>query len=67
MIVPKRTNKRKVRTKELIAKWTNCLKLYEEHLAGDKWEYMVTLDEAWVMEKEEFAMWIEESCHLKIG
>jgi transposase len=25
---------------------TNCRKLYEKHLAGDKWKYAVTLDEA---------------------
>jgi len=26
----------------------NCRKLYRRHLAGDKWEFMVTLDEAWM-------------------
>lgn len=27
---------------------TFCRILYENHLAGDKWKYIVTLDEAWV-------------------
>jgi hypothetical protein len=27
---------------------TNCRRLYEQHLAGGKSEYMVTLDEAWL-------------------
>lgn len=27
---------------------TNCRKLYEGYLAGDKWQYVVTLDEAYV-------------------
>src|ERR1700678_118632 len=27
---------------------TNCRKLYERHLSGDKWMFVVTLDEAWV-------------------
>jgi hypothetical protein len=27
---------------------TNCRKLYENHLAADRGEYIVTLDEAWV-------------------
>lgn len=27
---------------------TNCRKLYERYLAGDKWQYVVTLDEAYV-------------------
>lgn len=27
---------------------TNSRKLYEDHLAGVKWEYVVTLDEAWM-------------------
>ena len=29
-------------------RFTNCRKLYERNLAGDKWEYLVTLDEAWL-------------------
>lgn len=27
---------------------TNCRKLYERYLAGDKWKFVVTLDEAWI-------------------
>ena len=27
---------------------TNCRKLYEDHLAADKWKYVVSLDETWV-------------------
>ena len=27
---------------------TNCRKLYEKYLAGEKWKFVVTLDEAWV-------------------
>ena len=27
---------------------TNCRKLYEDHLAADKWKYVVNLDETWV-------------------
>lgn len=27
---------------------TNCRKLYERHLAGDRWKYVATLDEAYV-------------------
>lgn len=27
---------------------TNFRKLYEDHLAGAKWEYVVKLDEAWM-------------------
>lgn len=27
---------------------TNARKLYERHLSGDKWKFIVTLDEAWV-------------------
>ena len=27
---------------------TNSRKLYEEHLGGDKWKFVVTLDEAWI-------------------
>jgi hypothetical protein len=26
----------------------NRRKLYENHLSGDKWQYVVTLDESWV-------------------
>jgi len=26
---------------------TNYRKLYENHLAGDKWKYVMTLDEPW--------------------
>jgi hypothetical protein len=27
---------------------TNCRKLYERYLAGDRWKYVATLDEAWI-------------------
>lgn len=27
---------------------TFCRAMYESYLAGDKWKYIVTLDEAWV-------------------
>lgn len=29
-------------------RFTNCRKLYERHLAGEKWKFIVTLDEAYV-------------------
>lgn len=37
-----------LRPQHIAERKTNCRKLYERHLAGDKWKFVVTLDEAWV-------------------
>lgn len=38
----------KLTSKHIHERKTNCRKLYERHLAGDRWKKIVTLDEAWI-------------------
>ncbi len=33
--------------KHIAERKTNCRKLYEKHLAVEKWKIVITLDEAW--------------------
>ena len=45
------TFKRKVHRlsrKHILERMTNARKLYEGYLAGDRWKFVVTLDEAWI-------------------
>jgi hypothetical protein len=37
-----------LRPRHIAERRTNCRRLYERHLAADKWKFVVTLDEAWV-------------------
>ncbi|PSN58481.1 hypothetical protein C0J52_00800 [Blattella germanica] len=48
--LPKRRKARGHRLKEkhIEERFTNTRKLYELHLAADKWQWVVTFDEAWV-------------------
>ena len=52
---------------------TNCQKLYENHISGDRSEYVVTLDEVLVYEddvqtgKPKFTILQEEKAYLNIG
>lgn len=38
----------KLTEKHIRERMTNARKLYEKHLAGDKWQWVATLDEAWI-------------------
>lgn len=44
----RKTRVHKLNVTQIQNRKTNSRKLYEGHLAGDKYEYMVTIDEAWI-------------------
>lgn len=44
----KKTKVHVLSQKHIKERKTKCRKLYENHLAGQKWKYIVTLDEAWI-------------------
>jgi hypothetical protein len=44
----KKRSVHRLRLKHINERKQNCRLLYENHLASDKWKYVVTLDEAWL-------------------
>lgn len=61
----KKTKVHKLGEKHKKNRKTTCRKLYENHLAGDRWEYAVTLDEALVYLQN--ANGKREICYVKNG
>ena len=61
----KKTKVHKLGGKHKKNRKTTCRKLYENHLAGDRWEYAVTLDEALVYIQN--ANGKREICYVKNG
>lgn len=48
LITRRKTKVHKLNEYHMKNRKTNARKLYEKHLAGTKWQYVVTLDEAWM-------------------
>jgi hypothetical protein len=44
----KKYNVHRLLPRHIAERRTNCRKLYEKHLSGEKWKFVVTLDEAWI-------------------
>jgi len=44
----KKSKVHKLSPNHIAERKTNCRRLYENHLAGDKWKFVVTIDEAWI-------------------
>ena len=44
----KKCNVHRLLPKHVVDRRTRCRKLYENHLSGDKWKNVVTIDESWV-------------------